>query len=77
MRDNLPTLDLHHLPHQEVIDVVIEYVNFLDPPFQIITGKSEKMRDIVIKIIEDYGWTYHDQYFDNYGCLVIMENNYG
>jgi len=73
MKDNLPTLDLHHLPHKQVIDVVTEYINFLDPPFQIVTGKSEKMRNIVIEIIKDYGWTYHEQHFDNYGCLVIME----
>tara|TARA_Y100001938_G_C8037636_1_gene404278 strand:+ start:180 stop:407 length:228 start_codon:yes stop_codon:yes gene_type:complete len=75
MKDNLPTLDLHHLSHKEAGDIVIDYINFLDPPFQIITGKSEKMRNIVIEIIKDYGWAYHDQYFDNYGCLVIMEGD--
>jgi len=72
--DNIPTLDLHHLSHKQVKDIVVNFINFLDPPFQIITGKSEKMRQIVIDIIEDYGWTYHQQYFDNYGCLVIMED---
>lgn len=75
--DNFPTLDLHHLPHEQVEDIVVDFVNFLEPPFRIITGKSEKMRNIVIDIIKDYGWSYHEQYYDNYGCLVIMENKYG
>ena len=49
--DNIPTLDLHHLSHVQVKDILVNFINFLDPPFQIITGKSEKMRQIVIDII--------------------------
>ena len=26
MKDNLPTLDLHHLSHKEVNDIVIDYI---------------------------------------------------
>ena len=71
----MPTLDLHNLYHHEVEKYVTEFINFLDPPFKIITGKSEKVRSIVIEIIKRYDWTHHDEYYQNYGCLIIMERN--
>ena len=73
LKSNLPELDLHNTPHQEVEHKVVEFINFLEPPFKIITGKSEKMREIVCNIIEKYGWSYHNEYFYNYGCIVIIE----
>lgn len=69
----MPTLDLHNLYHYEIEKHVTEFINFLDPPFRIITGKSGKVRSIVIEIIERYDWTCHDEHYQNYGCLVIME----
>ena len=72
LKANLPELDLHNTPHEEVEYKVIEFINFLEPPFKIITGKSEKMRQIVCNIIKKYGWAYHDEYFYNYGCIVII-----
>jgi 16S rRNA G966 N2-methylase RsmD len=72
--NNLPTIDLHHLSHEEAEKSILDFINYIDPPFQIITGKSEKMRQVVIDIIKDYGWSYHNQYFHNYGCLVILED---
>lgn len=73
MSKHMPTLDLHHLPHEEVASKVIEFINFLDPPFRIITGNSDTMRKIVIDIVENYNWSYHKEYFQNYGCLIIMD----
>lgn len=75
LKSNLPELDLHDTPHEEVEHKVIEFINFLEPPFKIITGKSEKIREIVCNIIKNYGWSYHNEYFYNYGCIVIIEGN--
>ena len=69
----MPILDLHHLSHEEVVEKVIDFINFLEPPFKIITGKSDKMRELVCNVVEQYGWHYHDEYYQNYGCLVITE----
>ena len=75
----MKSIDLHNLPHEVAERVVFNFImnNCDNMPVEIITGKSEKMRNIVIDIIKDYGWSYHEQYYDNYGCLVIMENKHG
>jgi len=65
-------LDLHGFFH---IDVELEVKNFLfsnngELPVKIITGKSDKMRDIVVDILNK-----NDYYFDipahNSGEIIV------
>ena len=50
-------LDLHSTKHKEADEKIRNYLNFVELPTEIITGDSEKMRQILIKIVEEYGWT--------------------
>ena len=47
MNDN-KTLDLHGIRHVEVERLVENFVILNEPPLRIITGNSDKMRDIVL-----------------------------
>ena len=70
---HLNTLDLHGIKHDRVADKVINFINCQDPPFRIITGKSDKMREIVLEILDNNKYFYYDEHFYNYGCLVVTE----
>lgn len=52
-------LDLHGLKHSEVEDKVVDFIILTEPPFKIITGKSEEMRRVVKKLLEYYEYNYH------------------
>ena len=73
MSNRMPTLDLHHLSHEEAEKSIIDFINFLEPPFKIITGKTDRMRKIACDIITEYGWTFRDEYYYNYGCIVVLK----
>ena len=45
-------LDLHGVRHHDVDRVVENFVILKNPPFTIITGKSEKMRNLVIDVLD-------------------------
>ena len=64
------TLDLHGVRHAEAEERVRVFLNFVELPCKIITGDSEKMADIVKKIVKTYAWKcYNDPY--NTGILII------
>ena len=67
-------IDLHGLTHQEVGDellkkVILEY-NKGNLPIHIITGKSEKMRILVKKILTPQ-FRVADSINNNYGVLRV------
>jgi hypothetical protein len=47
-------LDLHGLSHLEVEDRVENFITLNDVPFRIITGNSERMRELVSKMLKKY-----------------------
>ena len=54
-------LDLHNIRHQDVATTLEHTLNSLwgeKEELKIITGHSEKMRKIVIDILDDYGLEY-------------------
>jgi hypothetical protein len=66
-------LDLHGLYH---FDVPLEVENFLylnstNLPIKIITGKSDKMKEIVIEVLEKNKFTY-DIPPHNFGVIVVL-----
>ena len=52
-------LDLHGLSHLEVGDKVENFVLLNDSPFRIITGNSERMREIVKLILDKHRFQYY------------------
>ena len=49
------TLDLHGIRHDDVERLVENFVLLNEPPLTIITGNSDKMRDIVLVALNKHG----------------------
>ena len=47
-------LDLHGVSHYDVRDVVENFILMNDPPFRIITGYSERMRNLTQNILDKH-----------------------
>ncbi len=69
------TLDLHGVSHDMVSSIVHSFIhrNLDHLPVEIVTGKSDVMRSLVINIIKEYRLHHHNQGWTNTGCLVITE----
>jgi hypothetical protein len=66
-------LDLHGMIH---VDVELEVKNFLflnwnNFPIKIITGRSERMRNLVIDILNKNDYTY-DIPAHNFGEIIVL-----
>tara|TARA_B100000131_G_C17609942_1_gene407144 strand:- start:224 stop:424 length:201 start_codon:yes stop_codon:yes gene_type:complete len=51
-------LDLHGIRHEEVDRLVENFVLLNDTPMRIITGNSNIMRDLVIKVLDRHSIKY-------------------
>lgn len=71
----MKSLDLHNVFHRDVERKVLQFINWEDPPYKIITGKSHKMREIVEKILKNNNLYWIDENFNNYGCIIILESD--
>ena len=69
-------LDLHGTKHDDVDERVRRFLNFVELPCTVITGESEKMKSLVRKVVEEYGWCQKDS-CSNYGEVIIKEKLYG
>jgi len=70
---SLETLDLHRTKHVDVEETVARFLNWAEVPCRIITGNSGKMKIIVEKMVDKYGYTcYHESAY-NYGSLIIVD----
>ena len=69
-------LDLHGLTHEEVWDVVENFVlmNSEDLPLRIITGHSDRMKDLVRGVLDSYNFSYESP-AHNSGEIVVMGDN--
>jgi len=67
------TLDLHGKRHEDVDRLVENFILLSEVPSKIITGNSNKMKEIVTTVIERYGfdWKYD---VPNYGCIIVIES---
>jgi|APSaa5957512535_1039671.scaffolds.fasta_scaffold664536_2 hypothetical protein len=66
-------LDLHGVRHHRVDEVVRSFLNFVHLPCEIITGNSQVMKNIVIGITREYGWSCYERDSYNFGALIIRE----
>jgi len=78
VRDGTPVLDLHGLRHDQVEREVRRflYENEDKMPCKIVIGLSEVMRMLVTGILNEMSLYYHDERFQNPGCLVIQETKW-
>ena len=64
-------IDLHGIKHHQVIDMVENFVLTNEPPLRIITGQSIKMKEIVIRVLEEHKFNYAIPFF-NQGVVMIL-----
>ena len=67
------TLDLHGVKHEDVDEKVRKFLNFVELPCNIITGKSPEMKKIVEDIVIEYEWSFREKDGWNTGTLVVTE----
>jgi len=73
MKKDLPVLDLHGVAHRDVLSELYEFYFWEgNGDSIIITGKSQKMKDIVIDWLEDNDYVYNIP-FNNDGRIMVHE----
>jgi len=72
----MKTLDLHGDRYELVEQKIHSFVYNNQLPVKIITGKSDKMKQIVIDTITEIGYYSHYERLTNQGCLVITEQEF-
>jgi hypothetical protein len=65
------TLDLHGVRHADVDEKLRSFLNFVELPCKVVTGKSSQMKAIVEAVVKEYDWACHDPW--NAGAIVVTE----
>jgi len=68
------TLDLHGLYHDAVQRHVENFILMNETPLKIITGNSQRMKELVIAIVERHDLHFHHERLVNHGCLIVTES---
>jgi len=71
----LKTLDLHKTKHGDVENLVCNFLNWAEPPCRIITGNSEKMKEIVKEVVKNYKYSCYNESMYNHGSLIVVEES--
>lgn len=68
------TLDLHGVKHADIARLMDQFIweqmNKKSREIEIITGISQTMKDVVIKNLKDYEFTYNEAW-NNPGKLIV------
>ena len=64
-------LDLHGIKHNDVQSEVENFVLLNNPPLKIITGMSDKMKELVTEVLERNEMMYDIPYYNN-GMVKIL-----
>ena len=51
-------IDLHRVRHEDVKKIIEDYILQKSLPVRIITGHSDRMREIVVNILIEHGFEY-------------------
>lgn len=70
---SLETLDLHSTRHHDVEEAVARFLNWAEIPCRIVTGDSNKMKTIVKKMVDRYGYSCYTESTVNHGSLIVVE----
>ncbi len=65
-------LDLHGLKHYDVKDVVENFVLMNSAPFRIITGRSDRMRELVETILKEHRFNFYTP-AHNPGEIIVID----
>ena len=71
----METLDLHNKRHADVARIVEDFLIFNEPPVKIITGNSDKMKELVIHVVKKFGFYCHYENLTNYCSLVVTQTD--
>ena len=71
----METLDLHNQRHQEVERLVEDFLYWYDLPVKIITGNSDKMKQLVIDVVKRHKLYCHYENLRNSGVLIITKQD--
>ena len=71
----METLDLHNVRHKDVVRKVEDFLSWEDLPVKIITGNSERMKELVIGVIKRFNFFCHYENLRNSGCLVVTRTD--
>ena len=70
----MKTLDLHGVKHADVAKLMDQFIweqmNKKSKEIEIITGLSQTMKDVVIKNLKDYEFTFNEAW-NNPGKLIV------
>ena len=70
---SLETLDLHKIEHRDVEETVARFLNWAEVPCRIITGNSNRMKTLVKKMVDKYGYSCYNESAVNHGSLIVVE----
>jgi len=65
-------LDLHGLKHYDVKDTVENFILMNDTPFRIITGRSDKMIELVETTLEKHHFKFYTP-AHNPGEIIVID----
>ena len=73
MKYKLPTLDLHGVYHIEVEKLTNKFLedNLENLPALIITGNSDRMKEIVKKVVDSYNLDMRIKSHYNLGSFIV------
>lgn len=71
-------LDLHGITHEEVWDIVENFVlmNSEELPLRIITGYSDRMKEIVHGVLDSYEYVYETPAHNGGEIVVLQDRDY-
>ena len=67
-------LNLHGVRHSNVYNVVEDYILLTtESTFKIVTGNSNKMLELVVEVLSQYGFNYRFETWWNIGAIIAYE----
>jgi len=67
------TLDLHGVKHEDVETQVVDFATKNSVPFKIITGNSNRMKQLVTQVLTRFKLEAHEESYYNLGSLIVIE----
>ena len=70
--DNEIKLDLHGVKHEKIQDKLEDFCFINTPPFKLITGNSNHMKNFVIKFLNNHNYKYMVGDIYNQGSITVL-----
>ena len=69
------SLDLHGVLHANVQGIVRMFLkkHRVNRPLEIITGNSNRMRDLTVEVLREFSLDYEPKSYHNLGSLIIWK----